>query len=151
MKIRRPLIELFFILFFVFLSIYGYSQYVYYGYPTDKKALNKKSIVVLNIPSHHVSGGYRFIKMEQLDSLVEFLAINDTNKLRIEINCFYADFLDEDISKLLCRNLEEILEEKTTFKNYYIISNGNRNPVFCSEKKDVYYNTRNTRMEIFVE
>ena len=93
--------NLVFILFFVFLSIYGYSQYVYYGYPTDKKALNKKSIVVLNIPSHHVSGGYRFIKMEQLDSLVEFLAINDTNKLRIEINCFYADFLDEDISKLL--------------------------------------------------
>jgi hypothetical protein len=140
-----------FILFFVFGWAYGYSQYVYYGYPTDKKALNKGYIVVLNIPSHRLSGGYKFIKIEQIDSLVKFLEINGTNTLRIEINCFYADFLDEDISKLLCKNLEEMLEEKTTVKNYYIISKGNRNPIFCSEKKDVYYNTRNTRMEIFVE
>jgi hypothetical protein len=143
--------NLVFILFFIFGWVYGYSQYVYYGYPTDKKALNKESIVILNIPTHLVQSGYDFIKIEQLDSLVQFLVINNTNKIRIEINCFYADFLDEEISKLLCENLEEILKEKTTFKNYYIISNGNRNPVFCSEKKDVYYNTRNTRMEIIVE
>ena len=134
-----------------FFTIGGYSQYVHYGYPSDKKALHKGCIVVLNIPIFNLNGGNRFVKMEELDSLVEFLVVNDTNKLRIEINCFFVDYLDENLSERLCKNLKEILEEKTTLKNYYIVSNGNKNPVFCSENKDVYYKTRNTRMEIFVE
>jgi len=143
--------NLIFILFFVFSSIYGYSQYVYYGYPPDKKTLNKGCIVVLNIPLFYPNGGYNFAKLEELDSLVEFLAINDTNTLRIEINCFFVDYLDKFISERLCENLGEILKKKTDLKNYYIFSNGNKNPVYCNENKDVYYKTRNTRMEIFVE
>ena len=35
---------------FLFLSIYGYSQYVHYGYPTDKPLLRKGDVIILNIP-----------------------------------------------------------------------------------------------------
>ncbi len=91
--------------------------------------------------------------MEQIDSLVKFLEINDTNMLRIEINNFYG--IDSDmcafVSTRLCNNLKKVLEEKTPLKNYYIVSKGDTNPLYCSEIKNFYYIMRNTRMEIVVE
>ncbi|MBO4581850.1 MAG: hypothetical protein J5701_06160 [Bacteroidales bacterium] len=139
------------LLLLAFLGLECYSQLVHYGYPTEREALPKKSVVVLNIPHHQMTGGYYFINEEQIDSLVAFLVINDTNRLRIEINCFYGPAANEYASKKLCIRLKEILEKKTSLKNYYIVSKGDSNPVYCSEVKDSYYFARNTRMEIFVE
>ena len=141
------------LLFFIFWGIQGHSQYVYYGYPTTKTPMRKGNIIILNIPIFSLNGGYNFVKLEEFDNLVELLEINDTNTLRIEVNNFFGSdsSVCEFISNLLCNNIKEILTSKTPLKNYYIISNGCNNPIFCSEKKDVYYNTRNTRMEIFIE
>ena len=141
-----------FILFFVFLGWHGHSQYVYYGYPTDTSALRKGDVVILNIPTFSLNGGNRFAEMEEFDNLVQLLETNDTNTLRIEIN----NFLGRDssvcvhISNRLCDNMQEILTAKTSLKNYYIVSNGSRNPIFC-EEKGIYSKTRNSRMEIIVE
>jgi len=141
-----------FILFFVFLLVQGYSRYVYYGYPTNNETLKKGDIVILNIPLFYLSGGNKFIKMEEFDSLVSLLKTNDTNTLRIEINYFYGDsLLSEGISSRLYENIKEILELKTILKNYYIVNNGCRNPIFFNEKKDDYYMMFNSRIEIIVE
>jgi hypothetical protein len=146
------------LLFFVFGLTYGYSQYVYYGYPTDKLPLRKGDIVVLNIPSFALNGGNRFVKMEQIDSLVKFIEINYTNILRIEINNFLGldSLFCEGISERLCSNLKEILESKTTLKNYYIVNNGVRNPISCKKEEKnrrlyIRYVGINSRMEIIVE
>jgi hypothetical protein len=147
-----------FILLFVFGWVYGHSQYVYYGYPTDKFPLKKGDVVILNIPSFVLSSGNRFVKIEQIDNLVKFLEINDTNTLRIEINNFLGldSLFCEGISDRLCNNLKEILESKTTLKNYYVVSNGTKNPISCKKEEEnrqlyIRYVGVNSRIEIIVE
>ncbi len=141
------------ILFFVFSFFGGYAQFVYYGYPVEKQPLKKGVVVILNVPVFSMNHLNEFVNMEQIDSLVKFLEINDTNMLRIEINNFYG--VDSDmcafVSTRLCNNLKKVLEEKTPLKNYYIVSKGDTNPLYCSEIKNFYYIMRNTRMEIVVE
>jgi len=142
-----------FILFFVFFVIQGYSQYVYYGYPTDTVALKKGSIVILNIPSFSLNGGNRFVKPENFDNLVKLLETNETNTLRIEVNSFWGldSSVCEHLSSRLCDNIQEILESKTNLKNYYIVSNGSKNPISCKEKENWVYIYKNSRIEIIVE
>ncbi|MBO4402853.1 MAG: hypothetical protein J5792_04105 [Bacteroidales bacterium] len=65
--------KFFILLLSAFLGLEGYSQLVHYGYPTEREALPKKSVVILNIPHHQTTGGYYFINEEQIDSLVAFL------------------------------------------------------------------------------
>ena len=141
------------ILFFVFSFCGGYAQFVHYGYPVEKQPLKKGVVVILNVPVFSMNHLNEFVNMEQIDSLVKFLEINDTNMLRIEINNFYG--IDSDmcafVSTRLCNNLKKVLEEKTPLKNYYIVSKGDTNPLYCSEIKNFYYIMRNTRMEIVVE
>jgi hypothetical protein len=143
--------NIFIILFIVFLGQQGYSQCVYYGYPSDTMPLRKMDVVILNIPTFSLNGGNRFVKMEEIDDLVQLLEINDTNTLRIEINYFYLSFLNERVTTALCENLKEILEEKTILKNYYLISNGSKNPIFDRKEDSEKYRLLNTRMEIIVE
>ena len=140
-----------FILFFVLWGKHGYSQYVYYGYPTDTVALRKGDIVILNIPTFSINGDKRFIKVEELDGLIQFLETNDTNTLRIEINYFHVSFLNERVTETLCTNIKEILESKTILKNYYLVSNGSNNPIFDRKEESEKYRFFNTRIEIIVE
>ena len=139
------------ILFFVFWGGNGYSQNVYFGYPTDTVALIKGDVVFLNIPTFSLNGGNKFVNLKEIENLVQFLEINDTNTLRIEMNFFYVDFLNDRISTTLCKNLKEILESKTVLKNYYIINNGSKNPIFDKKEESRKYRLLNSRMEIIVE
>jgi hypothetical protein len=145
--------KIFFILFLVFLGENGYSQYIYYGYPSAKTILRKGEIVILNIPVFTLNGGNRFVKMEEIDSLVMFLTINDTNTLRIEINVFWGldSLFCESLSNRLGDNLKEMIESKTTLKNYYIVSNGSKNPISCEKEYYWKYIYLNSRIEIIVE
>ena len=152
------------ILFFVFSFWGGYAQFVHYGYPVEKQPLKKGVVVILNVPVFSMNHLNEFVNMEQIDSLVKFLEINDTNMLRIEINNFYG--IDSDGYAAGCaysndknKNENTILAPCTkgkelmnnALKNYYIVSKGDTNPLYCSEIKNFYYIMRNTRMEIVVE
>ena len=141
-----------FILFFVSGWIYGYSQYVYYGYPINNVALEKGDIVILNIPSFSTSN-CKFINIEDISKLIELLKNNDANKLRIEMNCFYTgdSLMNESVSGILCNDLKQILELNTTLTNYYIVSNGSKNPISCKNEDSWTYVYINSRIEIIVE
>jgi len=143
------------ILFFVFLSIYGYSQYVHYGYPTDKPLLRKGDVIILNIPVFFLNRGNEFVNPDEFDDMVKLFELNDTNTFRIEVNNFLG--LDSSVcaslSGRLCDNIQKILTAKTSLKNYYIVSNGLTNPISCKEKEQngYIYIYRNSRIEIIVE
>jgi hypothetical protein len=139
------------ILIFFLLGGNTYSQFVYFGYPIDTIALKKGDIVVVNIPNFSLNGGNKFINLSEITPLVRFIENNSKNTLRIEMNCFFVDFLNEQISAALCQNLEEILQEKTNLKNYYIISNGSNNPIFNRKEESRKYKLLNNRIEIIVE
>jgi hypothetical protein len=147
--------NLFFLLIFVFWGIHVHSQNVYFGYPPNIVALKKGDIVILNIPEYT---DCRFNNLEEFDNLIKLLKVNESNKLRIEINVIYGDSVMSDgTSRLLCKDFKKILELKTTLKNYLIVSNGNKNPIF-SRKDDItdrrmyiMYIKYNSRLEITVE
>jgi hypothetical protein len=126
---------------------------VYYGYPTAKTPLKKGNVVILNIPIFSLNSGYNFVELKEFDSLIELLKINDANTLRIEINNFIGidSSVCEFISNHLCNNIKEILSSKTTLKNYYIISNGSKNPISCKKEDTWVYIYLNSRIEIIVE
>ena len=148
-----------FMLFFIFFGINLYSQRVYYGYPVND-TLKKGDIAIVNLPEINLNNG-RFMNWKDFDNLVNLLEFNKDNKLRIEINysTLGGSGLCERVSKNLCKHLEEILEFKTVLKNYHIISNGDKNPIFLKKiknreknrEKKIQYGKFNTRIEIFVE
>lgn len=139
-----------YILFFFLLisTLLVKSQQVYYGYPKINSELRKGDIVILNIP---VSYNCRFNSLEEFDNLINLIKVNENNKLRIEINYFYGDsLLSENCSRLLHKHFIEALESQTTLKNYQVINNGCRNPIFKSDNH-IYYSLFNSRIEISVE
>ncbi len=147
--------NLFFIIILVLCGIHVNSQNVYYGYPINKVALKKGDIIILNIPIYR---DCRFNNIEEFDKLIELLKVNENNKLRIEINIFYGDsLLAKGCSDHLCKDLKEILELKTILKNYQLVSNGDKNPIFLKKddftdrKRYIRYVVFNSRIEITVE
>jgi hypothetical protein len=136
-------------LFLILGVIQTYSQRAYYGYPVND-TLKKGDIVIVNIPNFSLNGS--FIRLGDFDKMLRLLEVNKDNKLRIEINLFMRGSSKSNnlFSKHLCKGLQEILEHKTTLKNYIIINNASKKPLFLGfkEGEDTYINSR---IEIYVE
>jgi hypothetical protein len=141
------------IFFFLLWGTNAYSQYVHYGLPDVSFSIEKGDVLITNIPRFFLNGGYNFVNLEEFDDLVELLEFYDTNIFRIEVNNFFGSdsLICEFISNRLCNNIEETLKSKTTMKNYYLVSNGSKNPLLCKDKDYLLYIYINTRLEIIVE
>lgn len=139
-----------FMLFFVLWEIHANSQQVYYGYPSNDVLLNQGDIIILNIPSFI---NCRFINLDDFNKLIDLFKSNEKKQLRIEINYFYGDSIFSNYcSEILCRMFKEALEEKTTLKNYHIVNNGCKNPVFLLKSQgERIFKSYNSRIEIIVE
>ncbi len=131
----------------VLLGFRGYTQNIYFGYPSDFKNLTKDDKIIVNIPFHRDG---KFVKLEDFDMLVSLLGIKQDSKIKIEINLFMG-LADSDLMycKSLARSLTNILKYKYDGENYEILANGNNNPIFARRKKSrKLYKKHNTRMEI---
>ena len=145
----------FFVLFFIFWGIHALSQRVYYGYPLLCDTLQKGDIVIVNLPSINFNRG-RVSKWEESDKMVDLFECNKDKILRLEVNFALGTArVAKRLSENFCEDIQKILESKTVLKNYRIIANGNDNPIFLKNKKNLRKSDRyfkmNSRIDIFVE
>lgn len=131
----------------LFVSTFGLTQNLFYGYPTCKENLNSGDIIVLSGPPH---ADGRFLKSKNLNEFIDYFSKDFDYKFRIEVNIFYGgDSSNATYSKFLCLMLRNFFKERK-IEGVTVVSNGSTNPIYL-DKNSKLYKQYNTRMEIHIE
>jgi len=136
------------LLVFALLKGHLYSQQVYFGYPQFSDPLDQGVVILVNLPEN-IDG--RFIRIEDLDPLVELLKRDSTLRWTIRINIVLGDEkLSLIQSQSLSQNLTKILVHRKVCGNYQVVGEGRNKPIL-TDATDPRYRRLNSRLEIELE
>lgn len=137
------------VLFLIILKVNTIQgQAVYFGLPADVNKINIGDKLLLNLPVH--SDG-RFMKLDDFDSLLNFM--KSKSNFRFKINIYYfigTEKISISYTEGLKESLISIIKNKTIITNYEIVAKGKTNPILL-KKQEPYYFSFNSRIEIIVE
>jgi transcriptional regulator with XRE-family HTH domain len=138
-------IKLAIIMFFCVNTVF--SQFVYYGIPTQNNFSDGDKII-MNVPPH-IDG--RFEQSYQLEELIQLLNSSPNYIFEIEINDFRGtEELCQKYSEALSRSLDGVFKVKSKYLNYQLFANGSTKPIFYSENKIEFF-MLNRRLEIIIK